>query len=112
MFSTSCVLNSLKTLNANATNECSAGYIITGSSACTLTINNQDNFDWHNVKITLNDVFNNYGTVPVVKAGDTYNITFDHLTKADGTFYNVRTMSVLKLKISSDNGICTFTWPN
>ena len=44
---------SSKELNANAQYNYGSGYLLVGSSACTVTVNN-DNYDWHNVTITIN----------------------------------------------------------
>ena len=64
------------------------------------TINNNDSFDWYNVKITLNSDYKLQH--PLITARTTYTVGSMQFAKNDGTMFNPFTMRPLRMSISCD----------
>jgi hypothetical protein len=72
------------------------------------TITNNDNFDWYDVKFTLNSDYELRH--PVIAARTTYTVGSMQFAKSDGTMFNPFTMKPLTMSIYCDTPDGKYGW--
>ena len=98
-------------IHADAELKLGAGYKTLGSSICTVEITNQDKFDWHNVKLTVDELFVYKTRLDVIKAGQ--KVILSLADYFEGTFpFDITKYKPAKVGVIADEGSYFWGWTN
>ncbi len=77
-------------------------------SAAGLVVEIKDDFDWHNIKFTLNDDWE-FSTAEMT-SGTKYTVRYAQFTDGDGAMFNSNTHVAKEIKIECDEGMLFGDW--
>jgi hypothetical protein len=98
-------------LHVNAALILGADYKTAGSSVCTVKIVNEDNYDWHNVKLTVDQLYVYNQKIDVLKAGETLTLPLTSYV-LDGSSFDITKYKPAWQSVSCDEGTYYAGWTN
>jgi len=98
-------------IHADAELKLGADYKTAGSSVCTVEITNQDGFDWHHVKLTVDEMWVYKTNLDVIKAGQKVTLSLADYFEGPSPF-DITNHKPAKVAVITDEGNYYWGWTN